>query len=100
MGVYLSIIVEVRVEAHCVVASGFQVDVGGRVGVVLGEVDIKLKRSIGIGRVGGSCDQDLKKEPLASSCSYKQIHLLKGNKMESKHKLSYTYSVDAVESTE
>ena len=59
LAIYLSIIVEVRVEAHCVVASGFQIDVGGRVGVVLREVHIKLKCSVGIWRVRGSCDQDL-----------------------------------------
>ena len=56
---YLSIIVEVGVEAHCVVAGGFQVDVGGGVGVVLREVHVKLKRSVGVRGVGRSGDQHL-----------------------------------------
>ena len=53
---YLAIIVEVWVEPDCTVSCGLQVDQWGRVGVILWEVDVKLKAAIGIRRVRGAGD--------------------------------------------
>lgn len=57
---HFAIIVEVRVKAHTVPPGGLQVDQRGGVGVVLGEIHIKLKAAVGVGCVGWACDENLK----------------------------------------
>ena len=48
---HLAIVVEVGVEAHCLVAGGLQVDERRGVGIVLGKVHVKLETSVGVGRI-------------------------------------------------
>ena len=45
---YLSIIVEVWIEANAVIGSCFKVDVHWRLRIVLGKVNIELETSIGV----------------------------------------------------
>lgn len=59
---YLAIVVEVGVEAHAVSTGGLQVDQRGGVGVVLGEVDVKLKAAVGVWSVRRARDEDLEWE--------------------------------------
>ena len=60
MGSYLSIVVEVGIEANAVMSSRFKVDVHGRIWIVLRKVHIKLKASIGVWSVGWTRYKDLK----------------------------------------
>lgn len=56
---HFAVVVEVGVEAHTVAPRGFQVDQRGGVGVVLGEVHVKLKAAVCIWGVCRTGNQDL-----------------------------------------
>lgn len=58
-GTYFAVVVEVGVEADAVSPCGLQVDQGGGVGIVLREINVKLKAAVGIGSISWTCDQNL-----------------------------------------